>query len=246
MSDGKGPWDHAPPPEPSRVRTVIWVVVVVAAGALVWGLFRLFPGGHSDWEWSRLIWLLVILGALSTAIVRGGRFPGREIARNAAVWLAIAAVLVLGYTYRDELGAVATRVRSEFVPGTPVETSPHALTITASEDGNFYVYGDVQGTRVRFVVDTGASEIVLSPSDARRAGIDMASLDFRHGYETANGLGGGAPVMLGSLAIGPIRFTDVPAAVNRAEMTSSLLGMTFLKRLDGFEIRGRTMTLRWH
>jgi aspartyl protease family protein len=118
------------------------------------------------------------------------------------------------------------------------------MAIMADRDGSFTVYGDVQGTQVKFIVDTGASEIILSPADARRAGIDVERLNFDMPFETANGTVAGARVRLGSLTIGSIHFTDVPVIVNRAEMNGSLLGMTFLRRLDGFEIRGRQLLLR--
>jgi len=247
MSDGRGPWEHHTPAGGGAwVRRLIRIALVVGGGAAVWALFRLFPGHRSDWDWGQLVWVLVVLTVVSGAVVSARQFKFGELARNIAIWGGIAAVLVLGYTFQDDLGGVLARVESEFLPGSAVESSPHVLTLTESDDGNFYVYGDVQSTRVRFLVDTGASDIVLSPSDAKRVGIEMASLHFIHGFETANGLGDGAPVRLSSLSIGPIRFTDVAASVNRAEMSSSLLGMAFLRRLDRFEIQGRRMLLHWH
>ena len=112
--------------------------------------------------------------------------------RNIALWVAIAAVLVLGYSYRTELSGMLTRVETEFLPGSAVATAPHEMTLTESDDGNYYVYGEVNGTQVKFLIDTGASDIVLSPEDARRIGIDMTSLDFGHKFETANGVVEGA------------------------------------------------------
>ena len=98
----------------------------------------------------------------------------------------------------------------------------------------------------RFLVDTGASDIVLSPSDAKRLGVDVAQLQFTQDYETANGVGRGAPYTIERLTVGPVLMTVVPASINQTPMESSLLGMTFLKRLDGFEVRGRKLYLRWH
>jgi aspartyl protease family protein len=103
----------------------------------------------------------------------------------------------------------------------------------------------VNGAPVRFIIDTGASDIVLSPSDARRAGVDMASLDFARGYETANGAGRGARVVLKSLQVGQVHAADVEASVNAAPMRASLLGMAFLKRFESIEVRGGRLVLRW-
>ncbi|MBT3978500.1 MAG: TIGR02281 family clan AA aspartic protease [Rhodospirillaceae bacterium] len=104
--------------------------------------------------------------------------------------------------------------------------------------------GSANGARVRFMIDTGASDIVLSPADARAIGIDPATLRYTRVYQTANGLGRGASYRLETLAIGPIEFRDVAVSINQAEMNVSLLGMAFLDRLSTFEISGRRMTLR--
>ncbi|MEI9890753.1 MAG: TIGR02281 family clan AA aspartic protease [Caulobacteraceae bacterium] len=91
-------------------------------------------------------------------------------------------------------------------------------------DGGFYVTGQVNGQTVRFLADTGSSDIVLSPADAQRLGLDPASMQFSKSAETANGIGFGAPYKAASLAIGPIQLADVPMSVNKAAMSSSLLG----------------------
>ena len=98
---------------------------------------------------------------------------------------------------------------------------------------------------MRFLIDTGASDTVLSPMDAQRLGIDLAALDFSRVYLTANGNGRGAPYRLMDLAIGPIALSDVAVSINQAPMDESLLGMSFLRRLKSFEVQGRRLYLRW-
>jgi aspartyl protease family protein len=104
--------------------------------------------------------------------------------------------------------------------------------------------GEVDGAPVRFVVDTGASDIVLSPQDAARAGLLPPSTKYSRPSETANGVGYGAPMDVRSLEVGPIRLANVRVFVNQAPMSASLLGMTFLDRLDSFEVRGDQLFLR--
>jgi aspartyl protease family protein len=104
--------------------------------------------------------------------------------------------------------------------------------------------GQVNGQAVRFLVDTGASETVLSPADAKRIGVDTAGLAFDHPSETANGVGYAAPLTADSLAVGTIRFENVPMLVNQAPMSSSLRGMSFLKRLESFKVSGRKLYLK--
>ena len=97
--------------------------------------------------------------------------------------------------------------------------------------------------RVTFLVDTGATDVVLAPDDAQRIGCDMANLKFTQFAETANGTVRGAPVTLQSLIIGPIDITGMPATVNGAEMSDSLLGMAFLNRLSGWRVENGVLTL---
>jgi aspartyl protease family protein len=240
------PWDDEPPP-PSRGRIILWIALLAAGALALAGLFWLFPSQQlGDWGWARLTWAVVLLAAISTAVLTARRFQLRETARNIALWLGVVVVLAVGYTYQDDLGDVWRRVKGEFVPSSAVETGANSITLTQHEDGHFYVLADVNGAQVRFLIDTGASGVVLSPTDARRVGIDMAALEYDRGFETANGTGMGANVRLASLAVGPIRVTGMPAYVNQADMSSSLLGMAFLRRLDGFEFRGRKLILHWH
>jgi aspartyl protease family protein len=72
----------------------------------------------------------------------------------------------------------------------------------------------------------------------------MAALDFGLSAETANGVGYGAPIRA-TLEVGPIDLADFPMTVNQAPMRRSLLGMSFLNRLQSFEVRGDTLILRW-
>jgi aspartyl protease family protein len=105
--------------------------------------------------------------------------------------------------------------------------------------------GQVNGAPVRFAIDTGANGVLLAPADAARAGIDPDGLKFSAPGETANGVGYMAPVTLDKLAVGQISLANVPAAIDKAPMSSSLLGMAFLKRLESFEVKGDQLTLRW-
>ena len=119
-----------------------------------------------------------------------------------------------------------------------------AISFRANAQGHFVVEADVDGTALRFLVDTGASDVSLSPADAERLGFDLAGLDYTRRYRTANGMIRGAPVRLARVAIGPIVLDDVRASVNEAAMKHSLLGMSFLERLSGYEVARETLTLR--
>ncbi|HEY5106035.1 MAG TPA: TIGR02281 family clan AA aspartic protease [Caulobacteraceae bacterium] len=246
MSDEDGPWGgQGPRTRPRRYRLIVWLALVAAAAAGFWELRRLFPRQFSGDEWARAGYYLGFLALVLSGLVFGRRLRLREAARNAVIWIGIVAVFAVAVSFRGELKAVALRVRSEMVPGYAVATKARTLVVTRSDDGAFYVIGTVNGAPVRFLIDTGASDIVLSPADARRLGVDVSALNFNRAYETANGTGRGAALILGELDIGPIAFSHIAVTVNGAAMDSSLLGQPFFARLESTEIRGDRLFLRW-
>jgi len=248
MPSDQGPWSQAEPPAPpprprsSPLRTLIWIAVILAIGAAVFALAQRFPGQDRQ-DWFNVLWGLTILFAIAARIFTAGPIDWGQKARHAAIWLGLALVVALGFTYRAELMGIGGRVRGELVPSAAQSTGARELVVTGGENG-FAVMGEVNGAPVRFVVDTGASDTVLSPADAHRAGLDSPSLEYDHLAETANGTGRGAHATAASVSVGSIGFRDMPVVINQAPMTSSLLGMTFLRRLESFEVRDGRLYLR--
>lgn len=248
MSDETGPWGRdAPPPARAPRRKRLWVLLIVGLAALVLALARAFPEAvRSRADWADVAYFAGLVVLVSAGVLRAGRGRLPERLKHAAVWLAIVAALALGYAYRDELGGVPQHLRLAFSAGEPVATGDHELVIPQDDAGGFVVVGRVNGQRVRFLVDTGSTDTVLSLDDARRLGIDPAGLRFDEEAETANGKGYGAAYRARRLEVGPIVLDDFKMSVNQAPMASSLLGLSFLRQLDSFEVRGRSLILRWH
>lgn len=251
MTDPKtppnAPWGKRPRRGGLPIGVIVWLALLLAVGIGLWFLADLFPG-HTLSAESRahLLRLLVVLALVSSGLLVMRRIDFGAAARNIVLWLGVAAILAAGYTFRDDLRQAGLRVMAELVPGYVMPVGSNTMVLTMKADGHFHVIGGVNGTAVDFLIDTGASDIVLSPTDALRAGIDLTTLRFTQVYQTANGQGRGAPLTLAALTIGPIRLSDVRVSVNEAAMSSSLLGMAFLGRLASFEVQGRTMTIRWH
>jgi aspartyl protease family protein len=243
MTEPEGPWGRMQADR--RWRFTLWLGVVAAAIGAVWLLATLFPSNLDGSDWADVARGVGLVALISSGVVGIRRFNLSEKLRHLAVWVALVSVLVVGFTYRAELSDVGRRVRAELIPAYAVRTSPHEMVLTQGEGGGFFVMGQVNGAPVRFLIDTGASDIVLSPDDARRAGVDLAALNYSGVYETANGAGRGARVTADSLTVGQIQLSGVGMTVNQAPMSASLLGMTFLRRLDAFEVRGRTLILKW-
>jgi aspartyl protease family protein len=120
------------------------------------------------------------------------------------------------------------------------------VVLRADARGHFWIDGSIDGTAVRFIIDTGASGITLGPDTARAAGLRLVDADFTQQSRTANGIARTAPVTIRNLGVGPVRLRNMPAHVTERPMPGmALLGMSFLGRLAGYEVRGDKMTLRW-
>ncbi len=226
-------------------RSWIWILVAgLAVTLLVVYLMGRFPDAlDSESGPRRLVYLVLWLSLLgASAILHFRARPGSAL-RYAGIWIGLGLVLVIGYSYRDLFGDMRDRVLGELLPERGIARGTDSISFRSRDDGHFHVEGLVEGTRVRFLVDTGASDLVLSPADAERLGFDLEQLGYTSIYQTANGEGRGAPVRLRDLEIGPIRLTDLTAEVNEAPMSSSLLGMSVLRRLGGYEVRDGTLTL---
>jgi len=121
---------------------------------------------------------------------------------------------------------------------------PNTLVYDADARGHVLLDAAVNGAPVRFLVDTGASYVTLTPADARAAGLSPRQLDFNERVSTANGEVRIATVTLRDIRLGQFSVENVPAAVLK-NLDVSLLGMSFLKRLRSYEMRNGKLTIDW-
>ena len=121
-------------------------------------------------------------------------------------------------------------------------SGPAKAVLTADAGGHFLTTGSINGTSVKFLVDTGASKVSLGASDARRIGIDpgKGQLGF---VDTANGQASVSLVKLDTVRVGEIVLNNVDALVHEQDMPFALLGMSFLNRME-MQRDGQTMTLK--
>jgi aspartyl protease family protein len=240
-----GPWGRPPPRKASRIGLYLWLGLLAGAGLTVFFLNQNFPSTDTLLGDPALIQTLGFLALASSGLLFVRQFNLKQTARNVLIWVAAGGALLIGFSFQNELQELGVRVRSNLVPGYPLQTGYHELTVSEGQGGHFLVYGMANGTRIAFMVDTGASDIVLDPSDAKRLGIDLDRLTFDRPFGSANGIGYGANTVVASLAVGPIQFSDVEVSINKSAMGTSLLGMAFLKRLKSYSVSGGKLILRW-
>jgi aspartyl protease family protein len=160
-----------------------------------------------------------------------------RIVTSAAIWAALLVALTGVYAYRFEASDIVGRIAGELFPSEPEVGRGGEVIVNRRLSGEFAIAGHVNGARVTFLFDTGASAVVLTAADARRAGVDAGGLSFDAPVTTANGPALAAEVRLDQIAVGPIVMRNVPAMVARpGALDESLLGMTFLERLKSYTV----------
>jgi aspartyl protease family protein len=186
--------------------------------------------------------LALVLAGMAALILVQHRFT--RVLESALIWIVIALLFALGYTYRFELRDVGERVLAEFVPGRAASRG-RIVEIARSRGGTFAVAAQVNGARVEMVVDTGASAVVLTQEAAKAAGLPLEVLNYSVPVDTANGRTRAAPVTLDRVSVGGITERAVPALIAQSgQLRVSLLGLSFLDRLERWEVRGDRLSLR--
>jgi aspartyl protease family protein len=159
-------------------------------------------------------------------------------------WVMVGLLLVVGYSYRFELRDVADRVIAELVPG-HVAGHGRNVQVVRVMGGDFALAAHINGAKIPMVLDTGASSVVLTQEAAKAAGLPIEVLNYTVNVDTANGHTRAAAVTLDRLAVGGLTERSVPALVAQAgQLKTNLLGMSFLNRLESWEVRGDRLWMR--
>ena len=185
--------------------------------------------------------LAAFVGILVLALLRE-RFSGAI--KSALAWIAIVLLLAIGYTYRFEARGVADRVLAELMPGHAAGRG-RVVEIARGRSGSFAVTAQLNGAPISMVLDTGASSVVLTPEAAKAAGLPIEVLSYTVTVDTANGRTRAAPVTLDAISVGGIVERAIPALIaQRGQLRTNLLGMSFLNRLESWEVRGDKLVMR--
>ena len=201
-------------------------------------------GSLSTGKFSSLIYKILLLVFFAGSVMTLFRERFTQAALAALLWVVVGLLLVGGYSYRFELHDIVDRVLAELDPGRVV-TQGRTVAVARTNAGDFNIKAQINGARVAMVLDTGASSVVLTRDDAKAAGLPLEVLAYTVNIDTANGRTRAAPVTLDRIAIGSLVERSVDALVAQpGQLKTSLLGMSFLNRLQSWEVSGDRLMLR--
>ncbi|WP_323779434.1 retropepsin-like aspartic protease family protein [Leisingera sp.] len=189
-----------------------------------------------EYEIGRVIYLVVLLVAVGFWVFLQNRQNIGKSLQMFAVWGFIFLGVIASYGLWED-------IRQTVRPQQSVAVDAGRVEVPRAPDGHYYLTLEVNGAAVPFLVDTGASEVVLNARDAKRAGIDTDALAYLGRARTANGEVRTASVWIEEMSLGGITDTDVRVWVNQGELEQSLLGMGYLQRWSSIEIRNGALVL---
>lgn len=183
-----------------------------------------------------LIYLVLLACAVGGWFFVTGRNSIGKTMQMATIWGFIFLGVVAAYGLWND-------VQRQTLNNRMLQLGNGQILVPRQSDGHYYLTLSLNGENIRFVVDTGATDMVLTRSDARRAGLDPDTLHFLGTANTANGQVRTAPVRINTVQLGDFTDTDVRASVNGGEMEGSLLGMGYLEKWGRIEISGGELRL---
>ena len=187
-------------------------------------------------EKAYFFYMVILFLLIGAGFLFGNREKLSTTLMQAAIWVLVFCGVLIAYGFKDTL-------QQQFVPSLAVQ-SDGDFEIVRANDRHFHLTLKVNGVPIKFIVDTGASDIVLTREDAERTGINMDSLAFLGRASTANGTVKTATTVLNEVVLGDRVDHDVRASVNGGEMFGSLLGMSYLNQFSEISIRGDRLILK--
>ena len=169
------------------------------------------------------------------------------------IWLVISFSIILVIAYKIEISSILQkteisevigRVSSEIFPSKAYITDTGEVRINKGAANQYLVEGRVNKETVLFLIDTGATNTVLTLKDAAKAGINVEKLNFRNPINTANGINYSATILVNSFEIGNIQLNDFKILVLQDGLFNSLLGMDFISKLSKFEVENNVLILK--
>ncbi len=226
-------------------KIIKFIILMLGLIALVLLLHKSFPNVLSD-DQNKVG--LISSGAILTLMI--SRISVSDIKSSVLInqllgWIFISLVIITGYSYKLELKQFSNRLAANIIPGYALENNNGTVTFYSGSNGHFNINAMVNDTtKIDFLLDTGASLVSLTNRDARAIGINVDNLEYNSPSNTANGVSWGAKIILDKIQIGSIIVHNIPANVSQeGALDTSLLGMSFLRQLQEFNIQENKLTM---
>ena len=188
----------------------------------------------------QIIWGVMALTLVGSSLA-ARRLPFGTTIRMAAGWCGIFALVFVLFLFRGEAGEAWSRAKADIL-GQHATVSGKTLRIPMSDDGHFWVDAQVNGKRVEFLIDSGATTTALSSRVAQETGVEPDS-PIPVVLDTANGSVDAQTAQIARLSVGSIVQTNARAVISPSLGETNMLGMSFLSSLKSWRVEGRTLIL---
>ena len=190
-------------------------------------------------DYARLTYLGILIAVLVGSVLITRRGALGKMAKQAGIWLFIFVTVIAAMGMWQD-------IRTTHPPGANADSTQvkgDKIVLSKQSDGHYYLNLTVNDQTLTFMVDTGASQIVLSQKDAAKLGFKRDQLSYWLQAQTANGTVQMAPVRLEKITLGDFSDQNIQAVVNSGELRKSLLGMSYLNLFSSIEIKQNRMIL---
>jgi aspartyl protease family protein len=216
-----------------------FIILLAISTTITFCIYKIIPKYSFNFIWAEsdiisvFITVLIMVSIIFNTISKGNI---KGFSAQLFTWLSIFLVIIVGYAFRFELNYASQRVASVLLPSHNWINTQGEMVINRNSDGHFYINAVIKGISIKFMIDTGASDVALTSADAKKLNYDLSKLNYNKTYSTANGFSKAAPVELDNVIIGPWTFNNIKGHVSSGESDISLLGMSLLERFKGFKI----------
>jgi aspartyl protease family protein len=188
----------------------------------------------SSHEWLNVIYILILIILLIMGFSRK-ELPMKKIFEFTGLWIVFALVALILYSYRFEIIEIKDRVLSDLFPSKAINKNHKQLVLNISQDGHYYLNVKIKNYEVKFMVDTGASDVVIDEKIALKLGYDLQNIKYDKIFQTANGQSAGASIYFDEVDVSGVKFYNVQASITNADLVIPLLGMSFLQKFYKYE-----------